>query len=362
VYADSPRGNIVIFAGGTGGHVYPALAVARELSERGFSVHWFGTERGIESRVVPAADFPLHVLKVQVVRGKGLGSRLRGLWAVFGALWSALVQLRKLHPVCALGMGGYVAGPAGLAAALFRVPLVIHEPNSVAGTTNRLLRRMASRVLVAYPDAFVESQVVEQVGNPVRVEMLQAAADYDFHGDRPLHLLVLGGSQGARAINELLPATLELLGESAQLQVRHQTGAAHSDAVRTAYGVRDGVEVLPFIENMAEAYGWADLVLCRAGALTLAELTIMGLPSLLVPLPGAIDNHQALNAEWLAGHGAARLLPQAELTPELLADMLRQLAANPARLAAMAHAAKTAGHPEATQRVADICQEVQHER
>jgi UDP-N-acetylglucosamine--N-acetylmuramyl-(pentapeptide) pyrophosphoryl-undecaprenol N-acetylglucosamine transferase len=362
VYADSPRGNIAVFAGGTGGHVYPALAVAQELSERGFSIHWFGTERGIESRVVPAAGFPLHILRVQGLRGKGLASRLQGLWAVFGALWQALVQLHKLNPVCALGMGGYVAGPAGLAAFLLRIPLVVHEQNSVAGTTNRLLRRMASRVLVAYPGAFVESQLVEQVGNPVRVEMLQAAADYDYHGERPLHLLVVGGSQGARAINELLPATLELLGESAQLQVRHQTGAVHSDAVRTAYGNRRSVEVLPFIDNMADAYAWADLVLCRAGALTLAELTIMGLPALLVPLPGAIDNHQALNAQWLADQGAARLLPQSELTPEALADLLRQMAANPARLATMAHAAKTAGHPEATQRVADICQEVKHER
>ena len=360
--ADNPARNIAIFAGGTGGHVYPALAVAQELGSRGYSIHWLGTERGLESRVVPAAGYPLHTLRVHGLRGKGLASRLQGLMAVFGALFEALQCLRRLRPVCALGMGGYVAGPAGLAAWLLRVPLVIHEQNSVAGTTNRLLRRFARRVLTAYPDAFAGFAGTEQVGNPVRAELLRQGerTDYDFSGQRPLRLLVVGGSQGARAINELVPAALALLPASCQLDIRHQTGPAHYDVVTAAYGPETEVrvEVLPYIEDMASAYAWSDLVLCRAGALTVAELTIMSRPAILVPLPQAIDNHQVHNAEWLAGQGACLLIPQSDLSPRSLADLLTGLAMQPARLAALASGAAMAARPEATRVVADICEEV----
>jgi len=371
VVADSAMSNIVVFAGGTGGHVYPALAVATELRERGYGIHWLGTERGLEARVVPAAEFPLHTLKVSGIRGKGLTARLRGLLAVFGALLQALRRIRDLRPVCALGMGGYVAGPAGLAAWLLRVPLVIHEQNSVAGTTNRILRRFARRVLTAYPDAFGEDADTSQVGNPVRADLLRQGeeATYDYRGQRPLRLFVVGGSLGARAINDVLPQALDLLPDSFQLQLRHQTGPAHCDAVRACYAKDDSpdttgreVEVLPYIEDMAAAYRWADLVVCRAGALTIAELTIMGRPSVLIPLPHAIDDHQAHNASWLAVQGGALVVPQAELTAEGLAVLLSDLAATPDRLGAMAHAASQAATPGATRAVADICEEVRRER
>ena len=360
--ASQPMGTIVILSGGTGGHVFPALAVAAELRERGFSVHWVGTNRGLESRVVPAAGYPLHTLGVQGIRGKGLLYRLQAVVLLLTAICQSLYLLFSLRPRCVLGMGGYVAGPAGLAAWLLGKPLLIHEQNSVAGTTNRILSRFSRRIMAAYPNAFADRSDVLMVGNPVRLELMQAAAlsPYNYTGDRPLRLLVVGGSLGARAINEALPPTLALMPVADALQVRHQTGVAHAEQVSAAYERQSpaDVQVLPFIEDMAAAYAWADLVLCRAGALTIAELTIMQRPAVLVPLPQAIDNHQLYNARWLVEQGGARLLPQSELEPQTLATLLAQLCAAPADLAAMAQAAAAAARPEATVAVANICQEV----
>jgi UDP-N-acetylglucosamine--N-acetylmuramyl-(pentapeptide) pyrophosphoryl-undecaprenol N-acetylglucosamine transferase len=366
VVAKVPQKNIVIVAGGTGGHVYPAMAVALELRQRGYEIHWLGTAAGLEARVVPAAGIELVALQVKGLRGKGLGAKIQGLVFVCWALLQALGAMRRLQPLCVLGMGGYVAGPVGLASRMLRKPLLIHEQNSVAGTTNRILSRFASRVFTAYPAAFNGTIEAIMVGNPVRSEMLDrgARSSYDYDGGRPLKLLVIGGSLGARAINEVLPETMGLLASTCPLQLRHQTGPAHGDAVRAAYQALDkvAVEVLSYIEDMAEAYAWADLVLCRAGALTLAELTVMGRPSVLVPLPGAIDNHQFYNAKWLVGQGAALLLPQSELSPAALAKLLAQLVEQPAQLAEMAQAARRAARLDATTRIADICEEVQRER
>lgn len=356
---------VAIFAGGTGGHVYPALAVATELSDRGYAVEWIGTERGLESRIVPEAGFPLHLITVSGIRGKGVAARLKGLFGVLFALFQSLGLLGRLRPVCALGMGGYVAGPAGLAAWLLRIPLVIHEQNSVAGTTNRVLRRFARAVLTAYPKAFGAGVETRLVGNPVRRELLaMGAAEYRFDGQRPLRVFIVGGSQGALAINEVMPPALALLPAGCALELRHQTGTAHAEAVTDAYGAEldNRVTVLPYVEDMASMYSWADLVLCRAGALTLSELTIIGRPSVLVPLPNAIDNHQAVNADWLAGHGAALVLEQANMTPESVASVLAELAADPARLQRMAAAALAAGSPRATADVADTCEEVRRVR
>ena len=356
---DAQRGNVAIFAGGTGGHVYPALAVAFELDRRGYAVHWYGTERGLEARVVPEAGFPLHLLRVSGIRGKGLLARLRGLAAMFLALLQAVFTMGRARPLVALGMGGYVAGPAGLASRLLRVPLVIHEQNSVAGTTNRLLRRLATAVLTAYPGAFGQ-QPTRQVGNPVREDLLERgeATGYHYDGNRALRLFVVGGSLGALAINEVLPAALGRI--DAALEVRHQTGPAHIDKVADLYAAAgvERVEILPYIENMADAYAWSDLVLCRAGALTVAELTIMGRPSIMVPLPNAIDDHQAGNANWLAEQGGAMVLPQADMSAESVAALVDQLARSPERLNAMATAARGAAMPGATKAVADICEEV----
>jgi UDP-N-acetylglucosamine--N-acetylmuramyl-(pentapeptide) pyrophosphoryl-undecaprenol N-acetylglucosamine transferase len=364
--ADLPLKNMLVVAGGTGGHVYPALAVALEMQKRGYAVHWLGTEAGLEARVVPAAGFELHFIRVQGLRGKGLWARLRGLFIALLAICQAVGVVRQLRPVCVLGMGGYVSGPAGLACRLLGKPLVIHEQNSVAGTTNRILSRFAERILAAYPAAFGGEVEATIVGNPVRAEVLQSGEKntYDYSGEQRLKLLIVGGSLGARAINEALPQTLALLGGLQLPLVRHQTGTAHGKAVKAAYesaGI-SGVEVVSYIEDMAAAYLWADLVLCRAGALTLAELMVMGRPSILVPLPHSIDNHQFHNAEWMVQVGASLLLPQAELQAEKLAQLLRQLAGNPARLAAMAHAARNSAQLGATSAVADVCEEVQSER
>jgi UDP-N-acetylglucosamine--N-acetylmuramyl-(pentapeptide) pyrophosphoryl-undecaprenol N-acetylglucosamine transferase len=263
-----------------------------------------------------------------------------------------------------IGMGGYVAGPAGLAAWLLRRPLLIHEQNAVAGTTNRLLAPLARRILCGFPAAF-NGRAVAVVGNPVRRQLLDTALQqlWDYHGQRPLRLLVLGGSLGAQPLNELLPDALRKLRkrlDAVAVDVWHQAGAAHLESLRREYGplLDQGVRVSAFIEDMAEAYGWADLVICRAGALTVSELAIMGRPALLVPLPHAIDDHQTWNARALADRGGALLLRQDGLQAQNLAAMLAGYIANPQRLAAMAAAASAAAQPQATARVCDACEEL----
>lgn len=356
---------VLIMAGGTGGHVYPALAVAEELRQRGYRIAWVGTARGLEARVVPAAGFALHTLAVRGVRGKNLLQSALGLWLL---LWSSLQALRlvwRLSPACVVGMGGYVAGPAGLAAWMLRKPLLIHEQNAVAGTTNRLLAPLASVVVCGFRGAFRDDQPLRVLGNPVRQALLDAALEHqwDYHGQRPLQVLVLGGSLGAQAINQLLPEALRQLrqrvGEGA-ISVWHQSGVAHLDSLQQEYGplLEQAVRVSAYIEDMAEAYAWADIVVCRAGALTVSELAIMGRPALLIPLPGAIDDHQTGNARALSDRGAALLLRQSELQAKDLAATLAGYIAAPKRLAAMAHAAAAAAMPQATVQVADLCEEL----
>ncbi len=356
----SGMGTVLVLAGGTGGHVYPALAVALELQQRGFQIRWLGTERGLESRVVVAAGLALDFIRIRGLRGKGMAARLQGALVLLWAAVQSLVAVARIRPVCVLGMGGYVSGPAGVAAWVLRRPLVIHEQNSVAGTTNRMLSGIASRILAAYPTAFGEQ--AELVGNPVRSDLLAAGefAHYDFDGQRPLQLFVVGGSLGALAINEVVPEALAILTQNSTVIVRHQTGIDHTDSVTASHLQQgnDHVETLPYVEDMAAMYEWADLVVCRAGALTVAELSVMGRPSILVPLPGAIDNHQFHNAQWLVARGGALLMPQSELTAQSLADCLADLLAQPRQLSDMAAAARAAAFPLATRRVADVCEEV----
>jgi UDP-N-acetylglucosamine--N-acetylmuramyl-(pentapeptide) pyrophosphoryl-undecaprenol N-acetylglucosamine transferase len=356
---------VLIMAGGTGGHVYPALAVAEELRQRGYRIAWVGTDRGLEARVVPAAGFALHRLPVRGVRGKNVLQTALGLWLL---LWSSLLALRlvwRLSPACVVGMGGYVAGPAGLAAWILRKPLLIHEQNAVAGTTNRLLAPLASAVVCGFRGAFPDDRPLRVLGNPVRQALLDAARaqQWDYHGQRPLQILVVGGSLGAQAINQLLPEALRQLrkrvGEGA-VSVWHQSGVANVDSLRQEYGpmLEQGVRVSDYIEDMAAAYAWADIVVCRAGALTVSELAIMGRPSLLIPLPSAIDDHQTGNARALSDRGAALLLRQDELKASDLAATLASYIASPKRLAAMAHAAAAAALPGATVEVANLCEEL----
>ena len=360
---------VLMMAGGTGGHVYPALAVARELLRRGYRIEWLGTTRGLEQRVVPAAGLRLHHLAVRGVRGKGVVQKLFALVTLLVAALQALWLVLRLSPRCVIGMGGYASGPGGAAAWLLRKPLLVQEQNAVAGTTNRMLAPLAAAVVAGFPGAFRGRVEARVLGNPVRAELVAAGreAGYDFDGSRALRLLVLGGSLGARPINELVPAAVTRLqgdARSGAVEIWHQTGAEHLESAQRAWAeVPDiPVRLAAFIEDMAAAYRWADLVLARAGALTVSELAVMGRPALLVPLPHAIDDHQTANARFLSEAGGARLLPQAGLDAAGLAGALEQLLEQPAALAAMAAASAAAARPEATAAVCDRCEELIRER
>lgn len=351
-------GNVLIMAGGTGGHVFPALACAREFAARGYTVHWLGTPRGIENDLVPKAGLPLHLIQVSGLRGKGKLSLLKAPVQLMGALMQARSIVKSLKPVCVLGMGGYVTGPGGLAAKLCRVPLIIHEQNAVAGTANRSLVPFASRVCEAFPDTFSASAKRRTTGNPVREELFLEPSREPLTGRRP-RLLVLGGSLGAEPLNKLLPAALALVDVSLRPEVFHQAGREHAGVTAGRYeAAAVEARVEPFIGDMAWAYGWADLVVCRAGALTVSELAAAGLPAFLVPLPHAIDDHQRLNAEYLAKAGAAFLLPQASTDAALLAARLNEVLMDPEKLAAMGTQARSQAKPAATRHVVDICLEV----
>jgi UDP-N-acetylglucosamine--N-acetylmuramyl-(pentapeptide) pyrophosphoryl-undecaprenol N-acetylglucosamine transferase len=352
------RGNVVIMAGGTGGHVFPALACAKEFKARGYSVHWLGTPRGIENELVPAAELPLHLISVSGLRGKGKLSLLKAPFQLIRALLQARKLMRELEPVCVLGMGGYVTGPGGLAARMAGAPLIIHEQNAVAGTANRSLVPFASRVCEAFPNTFKASDKRRTTGNPVREELF-LETPRDALGARSVRLLVLGGSLGAEPLNKLLPEALKSIALELRPEVFHQAGKQHAEITTERYQAA-GVEatVAPFIKDMARAYAWADLVVCRAGALTVSELAAAGLPAFLLPLPHAIDDHQTRNAEYLASQDAAVLLPQVSTDAAKLAAQLTEVLMHPEKLKAMGRTARSLAKPDATRTVVDICLEV----
>lgn len=347
-----PRRPVLIMAGGTGGHVFPALAVAEQLRARGCAVAWLGTRAGLEARVVPPTGIPVYWIRVSGLRGKGplrlVTAPLMLAWALLQAAWVML----RLRPAAVLGMGGFTTGPGGVMAWLMRRPLVIHEQNSIAGLTNRLLAPVARPVLEAFPGSLKNAV---HTGNPVR----RSIAGLEFRapdmGSRRPRLLVVGGSLGAAAFNEQVPLALAAMPAPQRPDVWHQTGLQHIEAARQAYRSA-GVEVRldAFIDDMASAYRWADLVLCRAGALTIAELAAVGVASILVPYPYAVDDHQTTNAAYLVDAGAAALLPQSQLTPQRLQEQL-QLLQQPQRLAEMARRARDKAMPDAAQRVAAYC-------
>ena len=351
---------ILIMAGGTGGHVFPALAVAEQLRDWGVDVVWMGTRKGLEARVVPAAGFPVDWLKVSGLRGKGWLQRALAPFMLTWAFMQALRIVARRKPGAVLGMGGFVTGPGGVSAWLLRRPLLIHEQNALAGFTNRLLAHLATRVMEAFPDTFPTARQAQHTGNPLRAAITALPTPEVRLAARsgPLRLLVLGGSLGARAINRLLPEALLRIAAAQRPDVWHQAGRSHFDEVPQAYQ-RCGVaaRVVPFIEDMAEAYGWADLVLCRAGAMTIAELAAAGVGAILVPYPHAVDDHQTHNARYLADAGAALLIQQQELHAENLATLLGELGADRARLLKMAQAARALAKPDATERVARACLE-----
>lgn len=362
---------VMILAGGTGGHVYPALAVAEELRALGHSVVWMGTRGGLEARVVPEAGIPMEWLAVAGVRGKGWGSRLKAPFMLARACFQSLRILRRIRPDVVLGMGGFVSGPGGLMARMLGIPLVLHEQNRVPGTTNRWLARWARVVLEAFPGSFPASAGARCTGNPLRREIAvlwgraSVREPMDESGSRgpkpaptePVHVLILGGSQGAKALNETVPAALARL--RTPLRVLHQSGEAMRAATGEVYreaGLEARVEA--FVRDMAEAYRWADLAICRAGAMTVSELAAAGLPAILVPFPYAIDDHQTANARYLAEAGAAVLLPQQDMSAESLAARLAELLAEPGRLESCAERARALAQPEAARTVAGICLEL----
>ncbi|MEX2961307.1 undecaprenyldiphospho-muramoylpentapeptide beta-N-acetylglucosaminyltransferase [Microbulbifer sp. TYP-18] len=347
----------LLMAGGTGGHVFPALAVARALEQRGARVEWLGTQGGIEAQLVPDAGIPLHTIAVEGVRGKGKLALLRAPLQIARALGQAMALVKKVNPDAVLGFGGFATGPGGVAARLRGIPLVIHEQNAVAGTTNRLLAPLATRVLEAFPSGLRKGR---QVGNPVRAEIAQLPAPEQRigTGSHP-RLLVLGGSLGALAINEVVPQAIALLEEAIRPHIVHQAGQRHLDIAAATYrklGVE--AEVVPFITDMARAYGQADLVICRAGALTVSEIAAAGVGAIMVPFPFAIDDHQKKNGDWLQRAGGALVMPQDALSAEKLAVKLQQLFAQPEELLQMARAARSVARPDATEQVLANCAEV----
>lgn len=358
VSATWPRDAVLIMAGGTGGHVFPALAVADELRRAGQPVLWLGTQEGLEAKVVPAAGLPVAWIKVRGLRGKGVLRLLSAPFMLAGALWQAGSVLLRARPRAVLGMGGFVTGPGGFMAWLLRRPLLIHEQNSVAGLTNRLLAPLAGRVLEAFPGSLPLRVHPVHTGNPVRGAITQVVPPRERFAARSgrTRLLVLGGSLGAQALNEILPQALARLPSELRPEVRHQAGMKHIDAARAAY-LRAGIEAQldAFVDDMAAAYAWADLVVCRAGALTIAELTAVGVGAILVPYPHAVDDHQTGNARYLVNAGAALLIPQTELTVEGLSALLRGLLGDRARLLRMAETARGLARPEAARVVAHHC-------
>jgi UDP-N-acetylglucosamine--N-acetylmuramyl-(pentapeptide) pyrophosphoryl-undecaprenol N-acetylglucosamine transferase len=340
-------------AGGTGGHVFPALAVAEEMRGRGWQVSWLGTEKGLEAKIVPANNIDIDWLAVAGLRGKHLLSKFSAVFKLLQACLQARRILKQRNPDVVLGMGGFVAGPGGLMAKWLGLPLVVHEQNRVPGTTNRwLVKLAASKVLEAFPNSFKPVVGALCTGNPLR-QAFSTVGDHDAwtaYADRPLCLLIVGGSQGAKVLNDSVPEALATL---SNLEIKHQTGAAMQGEVQQSYqqlGI--DAEAVSFIDDMAAAYQWADLIVCRAGAMTVSEVAACGLPAIFVPLQNAIDDHQTANANYLTAAGAALLLPQPELTADNLRKAIEQAMTV---LPAMSRAAKAMAKLDATRRVADIC-------
>jgi UDP-N-acetylglucosamine--N-acetylmuramyl-(pentapeptide) pyrophosphoryl-undecaprenol N-acetylglucosamine transferase len=352
---------VLIMAGGTGGHVFPALALARLLRARSLPVVWLGTARGLEARVIPAEGIPLERLSVAGLRGRGALAWLAAPFRLSYALLQALRVMRRHRPAIVVGLGGFVSGPGGLAAWLTRRPLLIHEQNAVAGFTNRILAHLARQVLEGFPGSFGHGVPTRVIGNPVRADISAVPPPPARFAGRtgPVRLLVIGGSQGAARLNAVVPFALKRLAGWLTFDVRHQAGERWLEAGRASYaqaGVR--ADVRPFIEDMGEAYGWADLVICRAGALTVSELAAVGVAAILVPYPGSVDDHQAHNAQYLVRAEAAVLIADRELTEERLAGELQRLGVGRGKLLAMAERARALAKPRAADELAASCLEL----
>jgi UDP-N-acetylglucosamine--N-acetylmuramyl-(pentapeptide) pyrophosphoryl-undecaprenol N-acetylglucosamine transferase len=347
---------IMIMAGGTGGHVFPGLAVADFMRGLGWRVVWMGSRSGMEARLVPAHGYEMAWIKANALRGKGLLAKLLLPASLLIAFWQSARAIFSIKPDVVLGMGGYVAFPGGMMSSLLNRPLAVHEQNAIAGLTNRVLAQVADRSMAAFPGALSKSQ---WTGNPVRADIAAVPAPAERFAGRsgPLRLLVVGGSLGAQALNEMVPKALALIPDDERPKVVHQSGERNLPVLRDAYATA-GVEgeLVAFISDMAARYAEADLVICRAGALTVSELSAAGMASVLVPFPYAVDDHQTANARFLADSGAAMLIRQADMDPPRLAALMQTL--DRPKLLAMAEKARALGKPEATRLVAESCIEL----
>lgn len=350
------EGPVLIMAGGTGGHIFPGLALADELARRKVPIVWLGASGGLETRLVPAQRIRLETLAIEGVRGRGIVRKLTMPFRMLVAVFAAQRLMERLKPRCAISMGGYAAAPGGIAASFAGVPLLVHEQNRIAGFTNRILARRAKRVLTGFTDVFPQG---EWVGNPVRAPIAALPPPAQRYAGRegPMRLLVLGGSQGAQSLNAALPEVLRRRGARMAVEVRHQCGAKHFDKARAAY-MNAGIEadVVPFEEDMAAAYAWADVVICRSGALTLAELAAGGVPAILVPYPHAVDDHQTKNAQAMVDAGAASLVAEGDEFVKRLGAAFEAIN-DRARLLRMATAARSLAKVDAARRIADACME-----
>ena len=350
-------GVALVMAGGTGGHIFPGLAVAQGLRERGWRVHWLGAPPpSMESRLVPPQGFAFEAVQFGGVRGKGWASWIGLPMRLIKAFWQSLQVVRRLRPDVVVGLGGYISFPGGMVGVMCGSPLVLHEQNAIAGMANRWLSRVAARVFCAFPGAIAHG---EWIGNPLRASFAQQAPPASRFAGRsgPLRVLVLGGSLGAQALNEALPAALARMPESLRPQVLHQSGERHIDSLRQAYA-QTGVqaELTPFIDDTAHAMAQADVVICRAGASTVTELAAVGVAALLVPFPYAVDDHQTHNARFLSDAQAAWLWPQTELNAERLAQWLGPL--QRPDLLAMAERAHSLAKPDAATQVVQACEQL----
>ncbi len=349
---------LLVMAGGTGGHIFPGIAVAEMLQAKGWNIHWLGTEKRMEATIVPQYGFELSFINIAGVRNKSLLEKLKTPFKLLQSVLQSIAVLRKVKPDVVLGMGGYASAPGGFAAWLMRIPLVLHEQNAVAGMTNRYLAKIATKVLSAFPNAFANDVKFQVVGNPLRKDITELTPVIPEQPSNSKKVLVVGGSLGAKILNETVPQALKQI-KLQNIDVWHQTGRNNQKAVITSYQQfdlsEDKVKVTEFIEDMAAAYQWADVVICRAGALTVSELAMAAKPAIFVPLPHAVDDHQTKNAMYLVSCGAAKLIPQKEFNGTTLAQMLNSLFVSDSVVQSMVKAAHNAAHADATLRVADTC-------
>lgn len=356
----SKNKTFLIMAGGTGGHVFPALATARMLQANNVSVHWLGSEGGMETELVSEAGIPISCISISGLRGKGKLALVMAPFRLLKALMQAMAVIRSVKPDGVLGMGGFVTGPGGLAARLLGKPLLIHEQNAIAGMTNRLLSRFANVVMEAFPGSFPKAVKTFVTGNPVRKEIceLKDKESTVTEKNEAVRVLVVGGSLGAVAINEIVPEAVKLIGSEFRPEVKHQAGKKNVNNALASYQ-QAGVtaEVVPFISDMTSAYQWADIVICRAGALTISELCMAGVGAILVPYPHAVDDHQTKNANYMVQAGAAELMPQSELTALALSNKLKTMIEKREIMIEMAQAARHLARPDATEKVVSYCME-----